>query len=454
MHHKASAHAYPTRDDGYEARDFYDDSGYDHRPYDSSATALPLKHHAGQMGYAEDEEDEEHQLKRGPEPLFSNQVHHHRPGLSDEEAKSGLLSRFTAGAGAGGAARTPEDKLHEQIERRRQGIGRQRWPIVSYVMTVALVAVFIVELVKAKSVTGQAVQTHPNISPMLGPSSEFLISFGARFVPCMRDIAKLPVTTELPCLNASASSSGTYTQDQLCPLWQTCGLADANSPNQGYRFISAMFIHAGFVHIIFNLLVLLTLCAQIERLVGSVPYTLIYFAGGVGGNLLGGNFGLIGQPALGASGAIYTCISVELVDLIYNWQYEYRAKTRLAMSLIFTVIGLALGLLPGIDNFSHIGGFCVGILGGLLFAPAIHPTRRHRIVCWLLRLVSLGLLVGFFVGLAVNFYNSADPLTACTWCRYLSCLPVFNSCKGDGLTTSTTTTTTTTSPNNNFFVGN
>lgn len=44
-------------------------------------------------------------------------------------------------------------------------------------------------------------------------------------------------------------------------------------------------------------------------------------AGGIGGNLLGGNFGLIGQPSLGASGAVYTCISFELIDLIYNWKF-------------------------------------------------------------------------------------------------------------------------------------
>ena len=111
------------------------------------------------------------------------------------------------------------------------------------------------------------------------------------------------------------------------------------------------------------------------------------------------------------------------------------------MSIVFAIIGLALGLLPGLDNFSHIGGFCVGLLGGLLFCPSIHPTGRHRTITWILRIAALGLLIGFFVGLATNFYNNPDPSKACTWCRYLSCLPVFNSCKNNGLTTTTVTTT-------------
>ncbi|EST07605.1 Peptidase S54, rhomboid domain protein [Kalmanozyma brasiliensis GHG001] len=415
------------------------DRGYDHARYDTSTTALPLKHHAGPMGYAEDEHDEAQQLKRGDEALWSNQMDQSYPPAGDEEAKGGLFAKFSRSSNR---HLSDEDKLRDQIERRRQGIGRQNWPYVTYIVAVALVIVFVIELVKAASETGQAVQTRPSISPMLGPSAEFLISFGARFVPCMRNVPALPTSEQLPCLRDSTSASNLFTPSQLCPISQICGLKDASNPNQSYRFVSAIFVHAGFVHIFFNLLVQLTLCAQIEKLIGSVAYTIVYFAGGIGGNLLGGNFGLIGQPALGASGAIYTCISIELVDLCYNWRYEYRAKMRLATSVVFAIVGLALGLLPGLDNFAHIGGFCVGLLGGLVFAPAIHATKRHRVITWVLRIVALGLAVGFFAGLASNFYNSPDPTKACTWCRYLSCLPVFSSCKGNGLTVSSGGSTT------------
>lgn len=414
------------------------DRDYAHARYDSSATELPLKNHAEPMGYAEDEDDETKQIRRGSAALWSNQIEGSHPAAVDEEAKSGLLGKLSSSTSRRLAG---EEKVRDQIERRRQGIGRQRWPYVSWVVAVALVVVFVIELIKANAETGQAVQTRPSINPMLGPSAEFMISFGARFVPCMRNVPALPTSEQLPCLKDSTSSSNLYSADQLCAISQICGLKDANNPNQGYRFVTAIFVHAGFVHIFFNLLVQLTLCAQIEKLIGSIAYFIVYFAGGIGGNLLGGNFGLIGQPALGASGAIYTCISIELVDLCYNWKYEYRAKMRLLMSIGFAILGLALGLLPGLDNFAHIGGFCVGLLGGLMFAPSIHSSKRHRVVTWVLRILALGLLVGFFAGLASNFYNSPDPTKACTWCRYLSCLPIFNSCKGTGLTTSSASTT-------------
>lgn len=68
---------------------------------------------------------------------------------------------------------------------------------------------------------------------------------------------------------------------------------------------------------------------------------------------------------------------------------------RLFVSIVFAIIGFAIGLLPGLDNFAHIGGFAVGTLGGLLFCPSIHETKRHRIITWVLRIISAGLLVGF-----------------------------------------------------------
>ncbi|PWN92918.1 rhomboid-domain-containing protein [Acaromyces ingoldii] len=433
---------YGGYDDEYHAKDesrgYQDESYYGHQQYDESGASLPLKSYANPMGYADDEHDEARQRDQHPPSLFANNLQGPVPprkDMEDEEANKGLLGALKGKSGWGGT-------LEEQIERRRRGLGRQKWPILSWILAAAFVIVFIVELIKAKSESGQAIQTKPQFNPMIGPSSEFLIGFGARFVPCMRKVSDLPTTQLLPCIKSSTKALSDLTEADECPIWQICGLPNENTYGQSYRFITPMFLHAGFIHIGFNLLVQLTLCTQVEKLLSSPFYAIIYFAGGIGGNLLGGNFGLVGLPSTGASGAIYTCISIDLIDLIYNWQYEYRAKTRLIMSIVFAIIGLALGLLPALDNFAHIGGFAVGILGGLMFCSSIHPTKRHRLIVWVFRVIAAGLLVGFFVGLATNFYSSDDPNKACTWCRYLSCLPAFPQCKGNGITNSTSTANT------------
>lgn len=117
--------------------------------YDPSSNSLPLKYNAGQMGYAENEEDEAYQMNDksrgayggghyrddsrstvqgvGPAGLFSNQTGPPPDGVynnkdPDSEAKTGLLGKIKGGS------------LEEQIEKRRKGIGRQRWPILSWLL--------------------------------------------------------------------------------------------------------------------------------------------------------------------------------------------------------------------------------------------------------------------------------------------------------------------------------
>lgn len=230
--------------------------GHDH--FDASRASLPLKDGAAYMGYADDEEDEKRQRdhywngdskddwdRRHPPSLFANAVQGPavpRKSVEEhEDDRRGLLAALSGNgvkAGWGGS-------LEEQIQRRQKGIGRQRWPILSWILSVVYIIVFIIELIKAKSETGQAIQTKPSVNPMIGPPFEFLISFGARFVPCMRKVPDVPLTTPLVCLKDVAKSS--VPSDQTCPLYEICGLPNANTYGQAYRFVTPMFLHAGFV---------------------------------------------------------------------------------------------------------------------------------------------------------------------------------------------------------------
>ncbi|KAK0527492.1 hypothetical protein OC834_004395 [Tilletia horrida] len=434
---------YYPRKPGGASYGAYSQDPYSHTTHnqDISSAHLPLNHHGASMGYAEDEEDEARQLKNGmhssptgPTPLFSNQLRDSRGYMLDEGAgaggmgdaagggRNGLLNKFGRKSAGG---ESDMSKVEQQVERRRAGVFRQKYGILAFLLAIAYVLIFIVELIQSKAKTGQAFQTTPSFQPMIGPPFEFFIAFplGARFVPCMRNVPTTPTTMLLPCLNATTTASSSLNtgagSSDFCPIWEICGMQSATGPYQSYRFITAMFIHAGVIHLLFNVLAQLTLVVQVEKILGTPAFALIYFAGGIGGNLLGGNFGLM-SPALGASGAVYTAVGVEMTDLILNWHWEARRKTRLTISVVFAVIGLALGLLPGLDNFSHIGGFICGILGGLAFGPSIHPSAKHRVGVWVVRLVALGLMVGFFVGLTTNFFKSDDPTQACRWCRYLS----------------------------------
>ena len=125
---------------------------------------------------------------------------------------------------------------------------------------------------------------------------------------------------------------------------------------------------------------------------------------------------------MGASGAIFGTHAAVLVDLIAHWSLFDRPVRMLIGLLVEIIIGFGLGFIPGIDNFSHIGGFALGLLLSIVLLPAVHQTKSHRWVMWAAR---IGALVGAVVMFAVlynNFFKS-DPNSACQWCRYLSCWP-------------------------------
>lgn len=76
-----------------------------------------------------------------------------------------------------------------------------------------------------------------------------------------------------------------------------------------WQLFSYMFLHEGFMHIFFNMLMLFWVGVQVEQSWGTKKFLIYYFICGLGGAtahlLLSGFFGAGGGPMLGASGAIF-----------------------------------------------------------------------------------------------------------------------------------------------------
>jgi hypothetical protein len=156
--------------------------------------------------------------------------------------------------------------VEQRIEDKKRGIGRQRYPFVVWALTAAMVGIFIDELVVNFRAQGSPVSFKPVVNPMLGPSQSVLINMGARFPPCMKSIAAVPTTTLFGCLNNTANPP-----DSLCSLEDICGFGGFHDgpPNQSFRFFTPIFLHAGFIHILLNMIAQLILSAQVCPLLFS-----------------------------------------------------------------------------------------------------------------------------------------------------------------------------------------
>jgi membrane associated rhomboid family serine protease len=127
-----------------------------------------------------------------------------------------------------------------------------------------------------------------------------------------------------------------------------------------WRLITAAFLHAGLLHIAFNMWALLWLGSAVEGALGWWRFLLLYLASGLAGSA----GALIASPnslTVGASGAIFGLLGAGLV-------LEYHATGRLAGSFMtMIVINLAISVaVPGISIGGHLGGLVGGIVGASL----------------------------------------------------------------------------------------
>ncbi|PCH33876.1 rhomboid-domain-containing protein, partial [Wolfiporia cocos MD-104 SS10] len=304
--------------------------------------------------------------------------------------------------------------LEQRIADKKRGVGIQSRPWIVWALTIAMLGVLIHELVVNAKAQGTPISLKPAVNPMLGPSGSALIYLGARFPACMKNVSALPLDTRLACLNDTANPP-----NRVCTLEEICGFGGIHTetPNQWFRFITPVFLHAGIIHYAINMLAQLTVSAQVEKEMGSVPFIVLYIASGIFGNVLGGNFALVGVPSTGASGAIFGTTAIAWIDLFAHWRYIYRPARRLGWMIVELIIGIALGFIP-----SHLGGLLMGLLVGMAFYPIVSPSTRHRSIVLGFRLAAIPLAIVLFVVLIRNFYTS-DPYAACSWCRYLSCIP-------------------------------
>jgi hypothetical protein len=86
---------------------------------------------------------------------------------------------------------------------------------------------------------------------------------------------------------------------------------------------------------------------------------------GITGNMLSGIF-LVNTIEVGASSSLFGLYSIYIVDYFVNWKYYRKPGRKILIWIIVTLVSLVLGLLPGIDNFAHIGGAWGGLCSTLV----------------------------------------------------------------------------------------
>jgi membrane associated rhomboid family serine protease len=213
-------------------------------------------------------------------------------------------------------------------------------------------------------------------------------AFGGRIAP-----NKTAVTYTLIGINIVMfliqQSSGTFSRRfELIPDWPFASPYGGVAHGEYYRLVTAMFLHAGVAHILFNMWALFVIGMQLEPMLGRVRFVVLYFLSGLGGSAL---VYLMTDPwsqTLGASGAIFG---------LFGALFVVGRRLRFDIRPIGFLIGINLLLtftISGISWQGHIGGLAAG---AALAGAWAYPPRKYRTAAQLSSSVAMAVIIALIV---------------------------------------------------------
>lgn len=131
-----------------------------------------------------------------------------------------------------------------------------------------------------------------------------------------------------------------------------------------WRYISAIFLHQGFDHLLFNCFAILVFAPPLEKVLGYWKYAVLYLLSGVVGNVLSMAFYRHAYEAtvsVGASGAIYGIYGAFLYIAFFQRQLmdESSRKTLYTLLIVGVVFSFAVST---VNWMGHLGGLAGGFV--------------------------------------------------------------------------------------------
>ncbi len=167
-----------------------------------------------------------------------------------------------------------------------------------------------------------------------------------------------------------------------------------------WRLVTATFLHAGLLHIGFNLWCLFDLGPEVESLFSTQKFIVLYLATGVFGfvvSLFWSPYGI----SIGASGSV-----VGMIGVLIGASYHLGALGKAYRSQLWRWVMyiLAMMLIPGlgIDNAAHVGGLVLGLGLGYLVPQGESETRAGENLWNTLAVFSVFIIAGSFALMALQ----------------------------------------------------
>jgi len=154
-----------------------------------------------------------------------------------------------------------------------------------------------------------------------------------------------------------------------------------------WSVVTYAFLHASFLHLFFNMLMLVMFGPPVESRLGSRRFITLYLVAALGGAGLSLVFAalLAGGVTIGASAAVYGVMLAFVLEwpdapvLVFPLPFPVRAKWLVVFLAATSLLAGLAGAQREIAHFAHLGGFVAALLylrgADLLRLAARRPAR-------------------------------------------------------------------------------
>jgi len=179
------------------------------------------------------------------------------------------------------------------------------------------------------------------------------------------------------------------------------GMTGASAWRRGrwWTLLTAIYLHGGALHILFNMLWIRQLGPGVEEIYGPARLTVIFTVAGAAGSLASILWGI--SFTIGASGSVFGLLGALVAFGRKRGGTFGRMVLRQYGTWALAMFVLSF-FMPGVNNIGHAGGFVGGFLTGLVLSPAERQAERGG--AWLTALACVALtLLSFALALWTAF---------------------------------------------------
>jgi rhomboid protease GluP len=200
-------------------------------------------------------------------------------------------------------------------------------------------------------------------------------------------------------MNTGASLSFLSPSQRSLFLFGDTGVVPVFGAGRWWTVLTAGWLHAGLLHILFNMMWIRQLAPSASELYGPGRMVIIYIIGGIVGftasTLVGAFAPFLGGATftVGASAPIFGLLGAMV-------HYGKRGSSMVgSQAKSWAVTMFIFGfLVPGVDNWAHLGGF-VGGYAASKFLDPLRPERLDHLV------VALGCLAATGIAIVISILD-------------------------------------------------